>query len=79
MAAVQFWCQLQELITAELIEYVHVDQTLELAAWQIFERYADQDFSFTDCTSFAVMRNRKLTQVFTGDHHFRIMVFVLTP
>ncbi len=39
--AVQFWRQLQELITAELVEYVHIDQPLELAAWQIFERYAD--------------------------------------
>lgn len=78
-AAVQFWQQLQELIAAELIEYVHVDAALEQAAWQIFERYHDQDFSFTDCTSFALMRRLGLTEVFTGDHHFQVMGFVLTP
>ena len=78
-AAVQFWRQLQELIADELIEYVHVDEAVERLAWQIFEQYADQDFSFTDCTSFAVMRQRKLTHVFTADHHFRTMGFMLTP
>lgn len=78
-AAVQFWHQLQELIVDELIEYIQVDETVERQAWQIFERYGDQDFSFTDCTSFAVMRQRKLTQVFTADHHFSMMGFLLTP
>lgn len=38
-AAIQFWQQLQELITAELIDYLHGDGTIEKEAWQIFERY----------------------------------------
>jgi predicted nucleic acid-binding protein len=37
------------------------------AAWQIFVRYADQTFSFTDCTSFALMRAMGLGEAFTFD------------
>jgi len=48
-------------------------------AWTIFERYADQDFSFNDCTSFAVMQELRLSHAFTGDHHFATMGFLVVP
>jgi uncharacterized protein len=41
----------------------------------IFRKYRDHAFSFTDCTSFAVMQARHLHQVITSDGHFRIMGF----
>ncbi|MGC9394046.1 MAG: type II toxin-antitoxin system VapC family toxin [Anaerolineae bacterium] len=76
-AAVQFWKTLHTLIGAELVRYVRVTEAHEDAAWAIFERYADQKFSYTDCTSFAVMRDLELQQVFTGDQHFATMGFIL--
>lgn len=45
----------------------------------LFRQYRDQAFSFTDCTSFVVMQERRLQQVITGDDHFRIMGFELLP
>lgn len=39
-------------------------------AWKILERYDDKDFSFTDCTSFALMERLKIKTVFTFDAHF---------
>jgi len=39
-------------------------------ALEIFKQYQDKTFSFTDCTSFAIMRNLKITQAFTFDRHF---------
>lgn len=45
----------------------------------LFFRYADKDFSFTDCTSFVVMRELRLQEAFTTDHHFNQMGFVLKP
>ena len=78
-AAVRFWHTLQELVEAELVTLVRADETHEAAAWEIFEQYADQTFSYIDCTSFAVMRALKLTHVFTADHHFAVMGFVLVP
>lgn len=77
-AAVQFWKTLRTLIDAELVQFVRVTEAHEDAAWAIFERYADQKFSYTDCTSFAVMRDLDLQQVFTGDQHFAAMGFILT-
>ena len=58
---------------------VRVDETHEALAWQIFEQYADQQFSYTDCTSFAVMQALNLSEAFTADRHFAIMGFTLVP
>ncbi len=33
-------------------------------------RHADPGYSFTDCTSFVVMRELRLHDVLTNDHHF---------
>ena len=41
------------------------------AAWRIFKRFADHEFSFTDCTSFALMERLHLSTAFTFDTHFR--------
>lgn len=43
----------------------------------LFRRYADQAFSFTDCTSFVVMRELELQGALTSDEHFRIAGFEL--
>lgn len=45
----------------------------------LFFRYHDKDFSFTDCTSFVVMRELKLREALTTDHHFAQMGFTLRP
>jgi len=39
-------------------------------AWQMFKRYTDKACSFTDCTSFVVMRHRGMREAFTNDHNF---------
>jgi uncharacterized protein len=61
------------------IEVVQVDLEIQEEAWRIFERYADKDFSFTDCTSFAVMRRAKVRLAFTLDSHFRQFGFQTAP
>jgi len=45
----------------------------------LFFQYSDKDFSFTDCTSFAVMREMRLTRALTTDRHFRQMGFQVVP
>jgi predicted nucleic acid-binding protein len=52
----------------------------EKKAWQIFQKYADKDFSLTDCSSFAVMERLKMNKVFTFDIHFiQFGKFLLVP
>ena len=49
-------------------------------AWDAFQMYnVDKTWSFTDCTSFAVMKNMGLTEVFAFDHHFEQMGFIRLP
>jgi predicted nucleic acid-binding protein len=38
-------------------------------------RYRDQDFSFTDAVSFAVMTDRRIDEALTLDHHFEVAGF----
>jgi len=45
----------------------------------IFFRYADKAFSFTDCTSFVVMRELKLRDALTTDRYFAQAGFVTLP
>lgn len=40
------------------------------AAKAFFRKHADHDYSFTDCTSFVVMRELGLTEALTTDRHF---------
>jgi predicted nucleic acid-binding protein len=45
----------------------------------LFRKYHDQPFSFTDCTSFAVMRERRITRAITTDDHFLVAGFRRLP
>ena len=61
------------------IQIVQVDDLIQREAWQIFERYSDKDFSFTDCTSFATMRRGRIAHAFTLDRHFQQYGFSTYP
>lgn len=43
----------------------------EETAWSIFERYEDKRFSFTDCTSFALVQRLKVRICLAIDSDFR--------
>lgn len=46
------------------------------AAATLFRRHADKDWSFTDCVSFCVMREMRIRDAFTTDHHFKQAGFI---
>ena len=52
------------------IEIVTVTPPIEDAAFTIFKRYTDKDFSFTDCASFSIMRSFRLKRAFAFDQPF---------
>ncbi len=47
-----------------------VTEADEERAWEILETYADQDFSYVDATTFAVMERLNLERAFAFDRHF---------
>jgi predicted nucleic acid-binding protein len=40
------------------------------AGCSLFARRTDKDWSLTDCISFVAMRQERLAEAFTADHHF---------
>lgn len=65
--AVQFGEEIQQ---GTRFEIFYLTKELLDQAWLIFKKYKDKNFSFTDCTSFAIMQNYKITQAFAFDKHF---------
>lgn len=49
----------------------HITDGDLLAAADMFCRYSDKDWSFTDCTSFVVIRRLGIRRAFAFDQHFR--------
>ena len=45
------------------------------SAQRFLLKHREHDFSFTDCVSFAVMRERRLREALATDEHFRIAGF----
>lgn len=61
------------------LRWEHITPARADKARALFFRYQDKDFSFTDCTSFVVMRELKLREALTTDHHFAQFGFGLKP
>ncbi|MBI4371699.1 MAG: type II toxin-antitoxin system VapC family toxin [Elusimicrobia bacterium] len=48
-------------------------------AWELFRKQKDKKWSFTDCSSFAVMRRLRLSAAVATDRHFRQAGFETLP
>jgi uncharacterized protein len=64
---------LGDLTSAVDIEWITADRFG--AAKTMFRKHLDQGFSFTDCTSFTVMREARIIDAVTTDRHFRTAGF----
>ncbi|MGY4707287.1 type II toxin-antitoxin system VapC family toxin [Candidatus Bipolaricaulota sp. J31] len=75
-AAISF---LEMIEASPRIRKIYSTPEFEEKAFQILKRFSDQDFSFTDAVSFAVMRKEGIEEAFAFDRHFRVMGFRLIP
>lgn len=69
----------QWVLQSPLVKRINVDERIWQSAWEMFVRYDDKAFSFTDCTSFAIMRQLGLLNAFAFDHNFEQAGFVMLP
>lgn len=58
------------IYASNAITILRSDQNDELSALKYFEKYGDQQISFTDCVSFVLMKKSRIKKVFTFDQHF---------
>lgn len=75
-AADAWWRQVDQ---SSRLRWERVESDRFEQARALFFRYRERDFSFTDCTSFVIMRELKLTHALTTDGHFRQMGFQVVP
>lgn len=61
------------------IDLVRLTAEDEGRAWELFLARADQDYSFTDCTSFVVARRMKLDRCLALDDDFAREGFATLP
>ncbi len=52
------------------IQIIDVDSNIKRSALDIFKRFSDKSFFFTDCTSFVIIDNYYILSVYIFDDHF---------
>lgn len=67
---------IESLRTSPYVEIVHIDRRIDEQVWELFRSRPDKEWSWTDCASFVVMRERGILEALTTDHHFEQAGFV---
>lgn len=75
--AAERWWKMVDASARVAWEWIDSDRAEKARNW--FFRWRDKEFSFTDCTSFVVMTERKLSVALTSDRHFVQAGFEIAP
>lgn len=69
----------EKLLASKLAQLISVTEEDKQKAWVIFQKYHDKVLSFTDCTSFAVMKRLEIDTAFALDHDFAVLGYTMVP
>ncbi len=61
------------------LRVVWIDRRIAEEAWRILERYGEVPLSFTDATTVAVARSRRIREVFAFDEDFEAPGLTVAP
>ncbi len=64
---------------SRIVKVLSVSKEVEEKAHDLFEKYDDKSFSFTDCISFVIMQDLGIQEAFTFDEHFVQIGLVRRP
>jgi len=70
---------LENIAASPRVIKVYSDNILEEKAEKILRKYQDQNFSYTDAVSFAVMKQYVIKKAFSFDQHFVTAGFAKIP
>jgi predicted nucleic acid-binding protein len=77
---VDFKRNLDTLAQEGILVIIWVSEDIAAEAWAVFEQFnVDKQWSFTDCVSYVVMKQREIVEAFAFDHHFAQMGFTRLP
>lgn len=64
------------VLSSDRVSIIHVDDDLLRRAMRLYGDRNDKNWGLTDCASFEVMRQMRITDAPTSDHHFEQAGFV---
>ncbi|MEO8073455.1 MAG: PIN domain-containing protein [Acidobacteriota bacterium] len=67
---------IESIKISSLVDTVHIDEYLDAKAWELLTNRTDKNWSLVDCSSFIVMREHRIVESLTTDHHFEQAGFV---
>ena len=56
--------------TASYVKLVHVNEAIDAETWELLKGRDDKTWSLVDATSFVVMKQFRIRDALTTDHHF---------
>jgi len=59
------------ILGSAVASLIWLDEKTKREAWEYFKRHSDKKYSFTDCTSFVLMKELKVTSYLSFDEHFK--------
>ena len=69
----------RHILASQTLRILRPDADDEFLTVELFEKYADQRVSFTDCVSFVLINRYRLDRVFSFDRHFERAGFKIWP
>jgi len=69
----------EDLEKSSVVRVLWLEPQVEKEAWRVFKTHGDKGYSFTDCTSFALMDLHAVKNAFTYDGHFRQYGRIMHP
>jgi predicted nucleic acid-binding protein len=77
---VAFHGNVEQMVGAGILHTVQISEAVREETWKVFEQFnKDKEWSYTDCTSYVVMKQLDISEAFAFDHHFEQMTFVRKP
>jgi len=61
------------------ISLLRIDSEIFQKAWEIYRNFKDKNWSFTDCTSYVLMKNLSVDKALPFDEHFKQFGFKILP
>jgi len=58
---------------------IFIKENIFFESWDFFKKFSDKSYSFTDCTSFIILKKLGIKNVLAFDKHFRQAGFNVLP
>jgi len=68
-----------KILEDEKINLLQIDENIFQKAWLIYQGFKDKEWSFTDCTSYVLMKNLAIDVGASFDDHFNQFGFYRVP